>query len=194
MDSVINSINRYEGPDNVQASGIPVDGRSGGGLFTADGTLVGVCNGADYEDEEGYYAALPTIYEELNKMNITHLFNQAPATQLASHTSPLPTTHLQPTSVAPARMAKNTIPQQALTPAIPAQLNSTEIELLNYLRSHGNDTEVLLLLKSKTDPNVKPAVFTLPSTPSPQLLRQMMATQPQPIGNQPGVTLRGQSR
>ncbi|PHS14517.1 MAG: hypothetical protein COA78_05840 [Blastopirellula sp.] len=194
MESRINSINRYEGPANVQAAGVPIYGRSGGGLFTSDGTLVGVCTGADHEDQEGFYEALPTIYEELNKMKIAHLFNQAPNTQLASHTAPQATTNLQPISVAPSRVIEQPAAQQNLPVTNSTQLSPAEMELLNYLRSHGNDTEVLLLLKSKTDPSVRPVVFTLPSNPSPELLREMMATQQRPIGNESGVTLRGQSR
>ncbi|MEA1952339.1 MAG: trypsin-like peptidase domain-containing protein, partial [Planctomycetota bacterium] len=55
--SRISSKNKYLGPANLQAGGMPVEGRSGGGLFSADGQVIGVCNCADPKDQEGLYAA-----------------------------------------------------------------------------------------------------------------------------------------
>lgn len=88
----INSLNRYAGPDRLQAAGAPAVGRSGGGIFSLDGQLIGVCNFADDEANEGIYAALPTIHAVVQEAQLTHLFqNQAsPAAQLASHTVPAP--------------------------------------------------------------------------------------------------------
>jgi thiol-disulfide isomerase/thioredoxin len=62
----ITSLDRYQGPPNIEASGAPVEGRSGGGLFNQDGQLIGVCFAADYEGNEGLYAALQAIHDELN--------------------------------------------------------------------------------------------------------------------------------
>ena len=53
QESHINSIGRFRGPPNLQVAGQPVQGRSGGGLFDAQGRLIGVCNAADPEDNEG---------------------------------------------------------------------------------------------------------------------------------------------
>ncbi len=39
----ITALNRYLGADNIECSGVPAQGRSGGGLFTRDGQLIGVC-------------------------------------------------------------------------------------------------------------------------------------------------------
>jgi len=51
------ALNSFVGPSNVKVSGRPVQGRSGGGLFALDGSLVGVCNFADPSDDAGVYAA-----------------------------------------------------------------------------------------------------------------------------------------
>ncbi len=59
--SYVTSLNRYTGPANLQVAGQPTEGRSGGGLFNADGLVIGVCNARDPQDQEGFYAALETI-------------------------------------------------------------------------------------------------------------------------------------
>lgn len=65
--SHVASLNKFLGPPNVQVAGQPVQGRSGGGLFTADGRVIGVCNAADPADDEGLYAALPSIWAQLDQ-------------------------------------------------------------------------------------------------------------------------------
>lgn len=66
LPSRITSLDRYQGPPNIETSSAPVEGRSGGGLFNRDGQLIGVCFAADYEGNEGLYAALQAIHDELN--------------------------------------------------------------------------------------------------------------------------------
>ena len=68
--SRISAIDKYIGFPNIEVSGQPVVGRSGGGLFTADGFLIGICNAADEQDNEGIYAGLPMILEELASVGI----------------------------------------------------------------------------------------------------------------------------
>lgn len=72
--SRVTAVNKYLGPANIEVAGAPVDGRSGGGLFTADGTLIGVCNAADPQDNEGLYAALETIHAELTAANLSFIY------------------------------------------------------------------------------------------------------------------------
>jgi thiol-disulfide isomerase/thioredoxin len=73
----------YDGAVKYDIFGRPVDGRSGGGLFTLDGELVGVCNAAAVEVDEGIYAALGTIYWQIETVNLRHLFDEsAPSTLL----------------------------------------------------------------------------------------------------------------
>ncbi len=67
------SVNKYLGPANVQVAGRPVQGRSGGGLFSADGRVIGVCNAADTTADEGLYAALASIHATLKHADLMHL-------------------------------------------------------------------------------------------------------------------------
>jgi len=68
----VTSLNRYEGPDTIECSGIPEQGRSGGGLFL-DSELVGVCILADPKDKRGIYSGLKPVVQMLTKWNYGHL-------------------------------------------------------------------------------------------------------------------------
>ena len=72
--SRVTAVDKYLGPPNVQVAGQPVQGRSGGGLFAIDGTLIGVCNAADPEDNEGLFAALPSIHEQLDEAGLAFVY------------------------------------------------------------------------------------------------------------------------
>jgi len=72
--SRITAIDKYLGPANVQVAGQPMQGRSGGGLFAIDGTLIGVCNAADPADNEGLFAALPSIHEQLEEAGLAFVY------------------------------------------------------------------------------------------------------------------------
>lgn len=73
----VTALNRYLGPDNLECSGVPVQGRSGGGLFTADGTLIGVCNAADPHHKEGLYAGLRPVHDLLDRCKLSHIYRVA---------------------------------------------------------------------------------------------------------------------
>ena len=72
--SRITAVDKYLGPANVQVAGQPVQGRSGGGLFAIDGTLIGVCNAADPAENEGLFAALPSIHEQLEEAGLAFVY------------------------------------------------------------------------------------------------------------------------
>mgnify|MGYP003630038110 FL=1 len=85
----VTELNRFLGPDNIECTGMPVQGRSGGGLFDRSGRLVGVCFAVDKEDKRGLYAGLPVIHKLLDDSQLTALYKQteiresAPETKLA---------------------------------------------------------------------------------------------------------------
>ena len=79
LDSRVTAINRYIGPPNIEVAGQPVDGRSGGGLFSADGYLIGICNAADPADKEGIYAALATVQWQLDQLGLQYVYQSSPA-------------------------------------------------------------------------------------------------------------------
>jgi len=63
LDMALVDINRYNGPPMFICTTDPVSGRSGGGLFSTSGQLLGVCSCADRETKEGLYAAHGAILE-----------------------------------------------------------------------------------------------------------------------------------
>jgi thiol-disulfide isomerase/thioredoxin len=73
----VTALNYFEGPDNVECTGVPVQGRSGGGLFSSAGQLVGVCIGADAERQRGAYAGLLAIHNQLDAAGLSHLYRQS---------------------------------------------------------------------------------------------------------------------
>ena len=90
-DTQIKRINRYLGAANVEIHGAPVVGRSGGGLFDSQGRLVGVCNAADEEDNEGIYAALPIVHEHIAHLNLPELDPAAARSLASAQPQPSPT-------------------------------------------------------------------------------------------------------
>jgi len=89
MRGSLRSINQYLGPENLVVEGEPIDGRSGGGLFSYDGYLVGVCNAADPERREGIYAAYPSICKYLDQAKLAFVYRGEEAPALAN-ASPIP--------------------------------------------------------------------------------------------------------
>src|SRR4029078_12579204 len=88
MESRITSLDRYQGPPNIEASGAPAIGRSGGGLFNMKGELIGICNNADPEGNEGLYAGLAVIQEELYKIRQTAIYAKNGAPTPAANSAP----------------------------------------------------------------------------------------------------------
>ena len=72
----VTELNRFLGPDNIECTGMPVQGRSGGGLFDRSGRLVGVCFAVDKEDQRGLYAGLPVVHKLLDDSKLTALYQQ----------------------------------------------------------------------------------------------------------------------
>ncbi len=56
----------------------PMEGRSGGGLFTIDGYLAGVCNLADPNEKFGFYAAPVAIHRILDRNGMSAVFGKNP--------------------------------------------------------------------------------------------------------------------
>src|SRR5207248_4497200 len=72
----ITAVNKYKGRPNFTAAGQPTDGRSGGGLFSAEGYLIGICNAADPADNEGLYAGLASIHWQLDQIGQAEIYQR----------------------------------------------------------------------------------------------------------------------
>ena len=79
----ITAVNRYAHGPNLEIEGQPIDGRSGGGLFSQKGELIGVCNAADPQENKGLYASLPLVHEHLAKLGLARLIRNEGAAAAA---------------------------------------------------------------------------------------------------------------
>jgi hypothetical protein len=60
----------------IECESAPKQGRAGGGLFTSDGYLAGVCNFAEPQGNRGLYASPASIYRILDRNNLAFLYTE----------------------------------------------------------------------------------------------------------------------
>lgn len=85
-DLILTALNRYAGPENIECTGMPQQGRSGGGLFLGS-DLIGVCIAAEPKEKRGIYAGLKPIAQLLDKVGLGHLAPTPPAMEEALATT-----------------------------------------------------------------------------------------------------------
>jgi hypothetical protein len=122
-DNKIIAVNRYHGPPNLVVGGRPVDGRSGGGLFTKDGLLIGVCNAADSEYDEGLYAALGNVHSELDGVGLSYIYRKQHAAIAGRTPPPLATDHPHQPRTQPKSVLVLDRPSKSLLNQLAAEAN-----------------------------------------------------------------------
>jgi thiol-disulfide isomerase/thioredoxin len=175
----VNHLDRYQGPPNIEASGAPVEGRSGGGLFNSAGQLVGVCFAADYEGNEGLYTALESIHGELDKLNLTEIYQRSTAAtpQLAGATATPPIVRGQepitPVTETDATMsaASLSIGPTGAASTVAADLSAPEQAALEEIMGRATDAEVVCIIRPR-DAGGKSEVITLDRV-SPEFVRAL---------------------
>jgi S1-C subfamily serine protease len=145
-ESRVTAVDKYVGSPNYTVSGMPVQGRSGGGLFLADGTLVGICNAADEKDNEGLYAGLGTIHWQLDQIGQTAIYQRAAKAEA--------------TAVASAAAPRNEIPPAANLSAEPAPAPyAANVPPL------GSDKEIIVIVRDRNRPDARSEAIVVPPTP-----------------------------
>jgi thiol-disulfide isomerase/thioredoxin len=163
LETKITAIDKFLGPPNVQVAGLPVQGRSGGGLFAADGQVIGVCNAADPTDNEGLYAALASIHSQLDQARLSAVYERPrarPAVALASATE-LPGPGEEPRLIS-SRSAQGSTPAQ-FEPRVDgmAALDESQRVALAEVQKRGDGAEVICIVRSLGDPRAKSEVIKL---------------------------------
>jgi thiol-disulfide isomerase/thioredoxin len=166
--SSVTAIDRFSGPANLTVAGLPVQGRSGGGLFSADGYVIGVCNAADPSDNEGLYAALPLIHSELERAKLAHLFRpgekgSAVEEALVAVAPPMPKQMPPPPDVTQLTEAPLRPRTEASTPraGTSQELTQEERDALNEIRRRrAEGAEVICVVRS-ADPNARSEIIVL---------------------------------
>ncbi len=188
--SQVTALNKYKGPANIESAGQPVIGRSGGGLFSADGQLIGVCNLADPQDDEGIYAALPLLHQNLDKIGQSRVYLRNAATSAVAQASPAVAP--APPAVSPPNMAPE-MPRPPLDAATPAAASAAAAMsqptplIATTAAALEDDTEVICIVRSKRDPRGPNQVIYL-DRPSRTLLDQL-AQEARPARDGAPVTL-----
>jgi len=176
IETRVTSNDRYQGPPNVEAAGMPVEGRSGGGLFNRRGELVGICFAADPQANEGLYASIGSIHAKLDSLGLATIY-QSPAasSDVGSMLAIAPATPNPDPSfairgqnptvgefIAETRVNTNeTIVAPNLRPA--------ERAVLEEIARSGTDSEVICIIRPQ-QPGGKSAVISLRSA-SPDFVR-----------------------
>lgn len=93
----ITQIDKYLGPPNLCIAGQPKQGRSGGGLFNRQGHVIGVCNAADQEDNEGLYASLGAVHQLLDDAKLDFVYREDAPTPAFAREFERQLTHEPPT-------------------------------------------------------------------------------------------------
>jgi hypothetical protein len=182
LETRVTSLDRYQGPPNIEASGAPAIGRSGGGLFNGKNELVGVCNNADPEGNEGIYAGLESIHDQLDRLGLKEIYtkpgNSQPKTQTVSGTDLAngpaiirgqePGSQLPTDSIAPLP-GTSAAGEQAKTPA--RTLSETEQAALEEIMTRAASSEVIFIVRPK-DGNGQCEVIHMDSV-SPEFLRAL---------------------
>lgn len=184
-ESHVTSIDKFRGPANLQVAGQPVQGRSGGPVFSADGLVIGVCNAADPADNEGLYAALPTIREQLDVSRLSDIYrsaNDAASTEFAATATPPAMPPRMPMTRTPAAGPDMSVvaTSNAVGEATLQTLSASERATLAELQRVDGDAEVICIVRSRNNPQAKSEIIVLDKA-SPEFLRQLAAERnPQP--------------
>jgi S1-C subfamily serine protease len=181
LESQITTIDRYQGPPNVEVAGAPVEGRSGGGLFNAAGQLIGVCFAADPQSNEGLYASLPSIQAKLDSMQLSLVYqtpslsseNPAASTQAAAPPAqptaeefasvPVPNMAVRDTAIRGQDAIEEPGNEFASVPSSAPQsqvLSADEQAALAEIQRRGLNSEVICIIRPQ-DPTGKSEVITL---------------------------------
>jgi hypothetical protein len=192
--SRVTCVNRYLGPPNLQVAGLPVQGRSGGGLFSTEGFVIGVCNAADSEEEEGLFSALKAIHAELDESELSFVYlvdkeipTDCSAAPVAASLPPMPKAMPDalpvdqvfelPAQAVPARAN----PRQEIATQLSPEQRATLAEIIRRAR---DGAEVICVIRSRRDPTAPSEIFTLDGA-SPAFLEQLAAAARSPLDSPP---------
>jgi hypothetical protein len=171
-----------------------VQGRSGGGLFSADGLVIGVCNAADPADDEGLYAALAAIHSQLDQAGLSAVYQSRPAQaeRGLAGVPAMPTRMPEPKFVSRGS-ARGPSPAQTASQAGQAGgLTDAERAALAEMRQRGDSAEVICIVRSLSDPQAKSEVIMLDRASSAFLKQLAVDREAQEARHLTSVNVRSQ--
>jgi thiol-disulfide isomerase/thioredoxin len=179
--SRVTAIDKYLLPPHLIVAGQPVQGRSGGGLFSGEGLVIGVCNAADPHDRDGIYAALGAIHAELDRLGLSEMCLQdadpASGNVLAATRDPVAMADQMPPArgqSSPASLVPTSDKGAPASQAMPGRQRLTPAEeaTLAELRKLSDAAEVICIVRPLDDPRAKSEVIVIDRA-SPEFLRHV---------------------
>jgi len=174
----VNKFNQHKGASNLEIAGAPIDGRSGGGLFSNDGYLIGVCNAADYQGDIGIYAGPGAIHWQLDRLQLSRLYQSGGDASLVS-TPGSSAPGSAPNTLAPPDRLASLGGTAGITPQ-PSAIDNSYLGAGTGLSTGGvgyadtqdadADSEVIIIIRDRGNPQATPRVMTVPQ-PSGELMR-----------------------
>jgi hypothetical protein len=167
-------------------------------LFSQEGLLIGICNAADPQDDEGIYASLPTIHWELDRVGQRRVYDGAPRTQVAgaSRAAAPPATQLARATEPPPEMPRQMTDMMPLPPTNQAPPSQP---FTNQATRSSDDTEVICIIRSRNGGAPQQRVLVLDQLPVDLLTRLEQAARDNAPANavadrsMTGRTIRAQS-
>jgi thiol-disulfide isomerase/thioredoxin len=146
---------------NLWVADQPTDGRSGGGLFSAEGYVIGVCNGCNPQDREGLYAALGRVCTQLDQAGLAFVY-QSPQgwERTAAGASPEMLAANAPRTESPLPNNSSVVPAAFTSDS--SMANTGERAALDEIRRHLKDgAEVVCVIRPRNAPDAKSEVIML---------------------------------
>jgi thiol-disulfide isomerase/thioredoxin len=170
----VNKFNQHKNASNLEIAGAPIDGRSGGGLFSQDGYLIGVCNAADFKGDIGIYAGPGAIHWQLDRLQLTRLYqggSDSPVGQDAM-VAASGQSNSQFADTPPARLA-SLDPSAAVEPEWSTSGSTAAQPAMNDA-STSDDSEIIVIIRDRKNPEGASRVMTL-TRPSNELLQMLQS-------------------
>lgn len=187
VESRITAVNRFLSKPNYTAAVSPPEGRSGGGLFSADGHLIGICNASIQDENQGLYASLPSIHGQLDKFNLGQVYERAavnatPERELIEDPVPVSTALASaevPTAAPRNDLLARPVPSRAAEPnpvnlpELPRQMpRAASLAADSVETAAGDDMEVVVIVRSKQRPENSSEIYLVDNV-SPDLLSRI---------------------
>ena len=179
----------------VHVSGAPVGGRSGGGLFSADGYLIGVCNTGDPTANDGHFVPPHMIRHVLAQTLPQHVYHNLPTPAPPALVALAPLAPIESIShesishesiAATPPMSIASLPEPIVADNFADNRDSMSLEerasLEEIERRIQDGDEVIVIIRPRRSPESRSDVIRLNDTSS-QFLDALVNRQPQ-LANQ----------
>lgn len=177
--SKVTAQDKYMGPANTEVGGLPVPGRSGGGLFSIEGLVIGVCNAADPECNEGIYAALDSIHQQLDEANLAFIFDEKAtspvkqATLVEVEEPSMSKSMPEANAIQLLTESRDNLASAPVRKGVANSLTPEEQRLVDELRRRrAEGAEIVCIVRTKESPDSQSEVFLFENA-SPQLVQQL---------------------